>query len=196
MITLMSTYQDRLKSEELANMAEGVPHPSGAKFVGAEKCGECHSDAFDVWKNSKHAHAFESLDPQNELTGHERLKGINRSFDPECISCHVTGWDPKQYYRFQSGFINEEYAATDELKQAFTALRGTQCENCHGPGSLHIELIDNEESKETPGPGRKSVRVTVDQARDRTCNTCHDLDNSPKFDFDTYWPQVKHGLDE
>ena len=24
------------------------------------------------------------------------------------------------------------------------------------------------------------------------CLECHDLDNSPNFDFDTYWPQVEH----
>ena len=24
------------------------------------------------------------------------------------------------------------------------------------------------------------------------CLECHDLDNSPQFDFDTYWPQVEH----
>jgi len=25
---------------------------------------------------------------------------------------------------------------------------------------------------------------------------CHDLDNSPQFDFDTYWPQVEHSEDK
>ena len=24
------------------------------------------------------------------------------------------------------------------------------------------------------------------------CLECHDLDNSPQFDFDEYWPQVEH----
>ena len=24
------------------------------------------------------------------------------------------------------------------------------------------------------------------------CLECHDLDNSPKFDFDEYWPEVEH----
>jgi hypothetical protein len=24
------------------------------------------------------------------------------------------------------------------------------------------------------------------------CLECHDLDNSPQFEFDTYWPQVAH----
>jgi hypothetical protein len=28
------------------------------------------------------------------------------------------------------------------------------------------------------------------------CLECHDLDNSPEFDFDTYWPQVEHSEDE
>ena len=26
----------------------------------------------------------------------------------------------------------------------------------------------------------------------QNCMQCHDLDNSPDFDFQTYWPQVAH----
>ena len=28
------------------------------------------------------------------------------------------------------------------------------------------------------------------------CLECHDLDNSPQFDFDEYWPQVEHSEPE
>jgi hypothetical protein len=30
----------------------------------------------------------------------------------------------------------------------------------------------------------------------KMCMECHDLDNSPDFDFQLYWPEVEHyGLD-
>lgn len=198
MVQHMKLYQEQLKERELANVTDAIPHPSNAKFVGADTCGECHSSAFEEWEKSKHASAFLSLDPVNKGDGFERLKGIDRRFDPECISCHVTGWDPQDFYRYQSGFINEEFATTDDLKEMSNNLRGAQCESCHGPGSLHVDRIDQEDSlaKDAPAPGRESVRVSLEQARDHVCNRCHDLDNSPKFEFDEYWPKVIHGLDK
>jgi hypothetical protein len=43
---------------------------------------------------------------------------------------------------------------------------------------------------------RQQVRVSLEQARDQMCVKCHDIDNSPDFDFESYWEQVKHyGLD-
>ncbi len=142
MTQLMQSYQDRLRSEAVVKTDGTTPHHSGATFVGASKCGECHTTAFDIWKNTPHAHAFESLDPAFQRKGFERLRGVNKSFDPECIACHVTGWNPEEYLRFESGFINEEFAADDAEKQLQGLLAGNQCENCHGPGSRHVELIE------------------------------------------------------
>ncbi len=188
MVKLMEGYQERLKDEQIV-LADAIsaPHPSGATFVGADKCGECHSHAFDIWKDTKHAHALDSLDPIHKRTGFERLNGINRSFDPECLSCHVVGWDPQEYIRFRSGFLNEEFAADPAEKTLHKLLGGNQCENCHGPGSQHIADVDVD--AEDVG---KTVRVTYDQAENGMCEKCHDADNSPKFDFAKYWEQVKH----
>lgn len=192
MIALMQSYQDRLKDERIVLAEPAIPHSSGARFVGAEKCGECHTTAFAIWKDTPHAHALESLDPAHQRTGHERLHGVNRSYDPECLSCHVTGWQPQEYLRFTSGFLNEEFAATSDEKQLHTLLAGNQCENCHGPGSQHVELVEADNLEQA----RLSVRVTLEQARDHQCITCHDLDNSPDFDFDSYWKEVEHaGVD-
>ncbi|MDG1894325.1 MAG: multiheme c-type cytochrome [Fuerstiella sp.] len=189
MITLMQVYQQRLESEEIAlTDAVGAPHPSGATFVGADTCGTCHENAMDIWKETGHAHALESLDPDNNRDGHERLNGVKRTYDPECLACHVTGWDPHEYIRFQSGFLNKKFAADDDEKMLHKLMAGTQCENCHGPGSRHIELVEADDL----AAAAQEVRVTLEQARKNVCEKCHDLDNSPDFDFEEYWERVKH----
>jgi hypothetical protein len=192
MITLMQTYQDRLRDERLVVADNAVPHPSSAQFVGVDRCAECHTTAYEIWQDTPHAHALESLDPAHQRHGYERLNGVNRMFDPECLSCHVTGWDPQEYVRFAGGFLNEEFASSDDEKTLHQLLAGNQCENCHGPGSRHIELIEADELD----LARQQVRVSLEQARDQMCVKCHDIDNSPDFDFESYWEQVKHyGLD-
>ena len=41
------------------------------------------------------------------------------------------------------------------------------------------------------------LRYAIDAAKAvSNCLECHDLDNSPQFDFDSYWPQVEHGEEE
>ena len=174
MIEHMKFYQEMLKDSQLAETEPALQHPSGAKYVGAEKCGECHTKAFAKWSETGHASAFDSI--------REGRRGIPRMFDPECLSCHVTGWHPQQVLRYDSGYINEKMSAH---------LLGNQCENCHGPGSKHIELIENDDIE----AARKLVKVTQKQAQ-TFCYNCHDLDNSPHFVFDEYWPKVAHpGLD-
>ncbi len=187
MTDLMQRYQDRLKGDSVVTATDAVAHVSGATFVGANKCGECHTKAFDIWKATPHAHAFESLDPSQKREGHERLHGVLRTFDPECLSCHVTGWEPEQYVRFQSGFLNEEFASSDDEKLLQKLLSGNQCENCHGPGSRHIEWIESDTAAAV-----KEVKVSLQQAEEQACIQCHDGDNSPDFKFESYWDAVKH----
>jgi hypothetical protein len=188
MIEHMRTYQDRLRDERLAATELPIAHPSGATYVGAEKCGECHTAAFAKWEETPHSHAYESLEGPREG---QPDYGITRVFDAECLSCHVAGWDAQQVLRFESGFINEEFAANDAERELGRLLKGSQCESCHGPGSRHIELVDDD-----PEAARKEVRVTLEQAKKDLCYQCHDLDNSPNFDFDIYWKEIKHpGLD-
>lgn len=175
MLQLMRNYQDLLRDTNLAETEPALPHRSGDTYIGSERCGECHTQAFAKWKTTRHAHAFDSL-----RTGR---RGIPRVYDPECITCHVTGWDPQEVFRYQSGYLNEK--STGHLLHV-------GCESCHGPGSGHVEKIENDEIE----TARMLMRVTRAQAQNSLCNQCHDLDNSPHFDFDSYWEQVAHpGLD-
>ncbi len=188
MTDLMKTYQERLRDGQIVTADGPVGHPSGATFVGVAKCAECHTKAFAVWKETPHAHAFESLDPANKRPGFERLHDVARTFDPECISCHVTGWEPEEYVRFRGGFLNEEFAADESERLLQSLMAGNQCENCHGPGSRHIEQIEagNQEA------AAKEMKVSLEQAKNQTCGKCHDADNSPDFNFEKYWEDVKH----
>ncbi len=180
MRALMTAYQHQVKSLGFAGLGiRPAPHPLkevGGDFVGSQKCESCHEPSYRIWRKSSHAKAYQTLaelDPP-------------RQFDPECISCHVIGWHPTQYFPYEGGFSSLE--ETPHLKDV-------GCESCHGPGGNHVRA----EMKGTPQEQeqyRKALVVTKQEAHDGHCASCHDLDNSPDFDFDTYWPDVEHYEDQ
>jgi hypothetical protein len=71
--------------------------PRGHQFVGSAVCGECHTKAHAIWEKTPHQHATESIVHPKERSE------IPRHFDPECLSCHVTGWEPQKYVPFAGG---------------------------------------------------------------------------------------------
>jgi len=187
---LMKQYQQQLEDERIAESDELLlqNHPTGQKFVGAEKCGACHTKAFAKWKDTGHAVAFTTLKegPWHENRAEEKVGWIQRQYDPECLSCHVTGWHPQEMLRYGSGYLNEKTSPH---------LLGQQCENCHGPGGLHVSREEGGASKDELAEGRKMVRRTLEDAKKSMCIECHDPDNSPKFTpqrFNEFWEQVKH----
>lgn len=195
----MRDYQDRLKAERIVLSEPPLSHPSGAEFVGARKCGECHTKAYAKWKTTKHAHAFESLSRGRE--GQEE-NWISRQFDSECLACHVTGWEPQESLRFETGFVNEEFLDDEAEKAHSRLLQGQQCENCHGPGSMHVELeslwksdagrFRDPAENDRLVKARAAMKLNRNTAERTTCLDCHDLDNSPNFEFEKYWSEVQH----
>lgn len=81
-------------------------------YVGENACKSCHTAEHTLYKKTRHAKAFSTL---------ER---VNKAFDPECIACHSVGFDKK------GGFIDVE--STKHLKNV-------QCESCHGAGREHAK---------------------------------------------------------
>lgn len=170
------------------------PHPTGAQYVGAAKCGECHKKAYQKWKidsedEPHHSRAFKSLVIGRK--GQEE-NWISRIHDPECLACHVTGWDPQEVFPYDSGFISQEKTPL---------LTAQQCENCHGPGSRHVEIeelwakdrkaADNDQLIAE----RKAMKLTTEIAKERLCIRCHDPENSPNYSrdaFDKFWEKIKH----
>jgi hypothetical protein len=166
---------DFQKMLEQAGVVETFPRhayvggPPGATFIGAEACKSCHPNTFAKWSTTAHARAFEDIvvDPKGKRSDHQ--------FDAECISCHTTGF---------------EYTSGWKSAEATPYLKGNQCENCHGPASKHAAEPDNSDF-------RKAIARTAALAdKNGLCLRCHDEDNSPHFEFATYWGKIAHkGLD-
>ncbi|HST20511.1 MAG TPA: multiheme c-type cytochrome, partial [Blastocatellia bacterium] len=56
-------------------------------------------------------------------------------------------------------------------------LANVQCEACHGPGRAHIAA---------PAKGYGVMATPAG------CMQCHTQSNSPDFNFEAYWPKIKH----
>jgi hypothetical protein len=189
MIKLLADYQAELEQVGLRELgATEIPHESGHGFVGTAKCGECHAKALAIWEKTPHAHALDSLQKPPKEAVSARTK-IPRHHDPECLSCHVTGWNAEKFYPYKSGYLGLE-------KTPHLAHNG--CENCHGPGSAHVAAESGE--KGLPEAELQKIR---DQMKlplsgglaQRRCEKCHDGDNDPNFSdktFADYWKKVEH----
>jgi hypothetical protein len=148
-----------------------IAHP-GAAYVGSDKCKRCHTDAYEVWQNHPHSHAYKTLV--------DAKRPALRQFDGECIVCHTVG------FQYLTGFRNE---------QATPKLLNVGCESCHGPASLHAQNPDDEKLREAlnpwklrPGEDAQKLALRIETT---VCLKCHDLDNSVNFKFDKYWFEKK-----
>ena len=146
----IAAYNADLKRINLAAAGDVPPLPEGQLgYAGGAECVDCHEEAQQVWKATPHARAWQTL------------VDAGKTFDAECVSCHVTGW-------LQPG--GSALGHTDRL-------RDVQCEVCHGPGAAHVEVGGDEDSirRETP---------------EAVCQKCHNAHHSPKFDYATYLPKL------
>ena len=92
------------------------------------------------------------------------LRDKGAHVDPACQRCHTTG------YGQPAGFTSAGRSA-DRV--------AVGCESCHGPSQGHVD--DSE-----------IQTAFFSQAKHR-CVGCHDRENSPEFDFDEYWEEIRHG---
>jgi hypothetical protein len=111
-VKLFQSYDMEIANKERARVRASVPSGEHIKnrFAGGEDCRSCHTDIYDHWGDTRHAHAFSTLE------------GQNRQYDRDCTPCHVTG-----FYEI-GGFLSEEETP------GFT---NVQCEACHGNSSAH-----------------------------------------------------------
>jgi hypothetical protein len=149
MLALLEAYQQMLRAERLLESYPRSEYGGGA-FTGNQKCKRCHSLPSWRYKKDKHARAFDAIVEKHH------------DYDPECVRCHTVG------FGYVSGFIWPE--TTPDLTHV-------GCEDCHGPGSEHIE---------------QPMKGEYGKVAKETCESCHNIENSPKFVYDEYLKQIKH----
>lgn len=149
LIPLVEAYDQKLAMLNVAHAPTPPPPAEGNAFIGGSACVDCHEEAQQVWETTPHARAWQTL------------VDANKTFDAECVSCHVTGW-------LQPGGVSLK-----DLRN----LKDVQCEACHGPSERHVDVGGDEAS-------------VILRSTEAMCKTCHNEHHSPKFDFDTYLPKV------
>ncbi len=122
-----------------------------ASYVGSEICENCHDQAQEFWQGTLHAKAWKTLED------------LGKEFNFDCIGCHVTGFEKPGGSNI---FYNEP-------------LRDVQCEQCHGPGSLHIDA---------KGEAKRSTIVLSPE--ESVCGQCHTKEHSDTFEFQAYLRDV------
>ena len=91
--------------------------------------------------------------------------------DPDCLRCHVTGLDLPDGFQRRSADAPQMH------------LGQVGCESCHGRGSVHVA----ERLAGRPASG------SLQPVTPATCQRCHDSENSPQFEYATYWERIRHG---
>lgn len=147
----LEEYKRQVQSEHLLDLE--IKRSSRVGFVGTDMCQSCHTEQHRDWLlKQDHARAFATLQIQNY------------DQDPECVKCHVVGYD------FVEGFRNSE--ESDYLLHV-------GCESCHGAGADHAFSPE-----EFPKYGKTDG--------EKTCVVCHTKDHSADFKYNMYKQKIKH----
>jgi len=140
------------------------------KYVGAAACKICHQTEAQgkihaTWLATPHAKAFDTLGEANQK-------------NEKCLACHTTG-----------------HGKALAAGKTAEALRGVQCEACHGPGSAYKEMAVMKSKAE-------SLKKGLIEPGEKVCAACHAPDPpkecwggkeaAPKFDFAAAYKKIEH----
>lgn len=109
-----------------------------------------------------HSDDYKSYSTTAHSRAWQTLVEKGQESNPECVGCHVVG------FNHVNGF---DRATSDHGRNA---LFNVQCEACHGTGTEHAR------------DGRWAATAKA------SCTTCHTPENSPDFDYASYWARVAH----
>ncbi len=112
-----------------------------------------------------------------------------------CAPCHSSAqkaWSASGHARAHATLVAEKHDLDPECMSChvvgldrtsgFTSMAKTPhlkdvgCESCHGPAARHV----------------KNPKTPLQKVGSDGCISCHNPENSPKFDFAKYWARVKH----
>ncbi len=119
----LERYLDQLEREDFTpdetGLVQALPGDTPAEYriAGSASCLECHPKDDELWKPSRHAHAWSDL------------KQTGRHVDSYCQQCHTTG------YGLPGGFVSAGRSG-DRVDVG--------CESCHGPSQAHVENPDRQ----------------------------------------------------
>ena len=131
-------------------------------YVGRTACAECHNEIYQEYMKSKHAFAVTSL------------VDIGESRNGLCLPCHTTGFGEVTGFSMVS--------RTDNLDSV-------GCEQCHGPGEVHIQIMNG---AKLTGPTRGLNGFGVRPVTEDVCRRCHMENTDPDFDFSTRIDAIQH----
>ena len=104
----------------------------GTRFLGAERCGQCHKEEYKIWKEGKHSNAFNALPKgkRNDLTCLWcHATDVRENFNSfkhrgvQCEACHGVG------YQASLGNIGKDFIA--EHKKRLKKPTEETCRDCH-----------------------------------------------------------------
>lgn len=149
----------------------------------------------DILQLYRDAVAFEGLLEKTLATGAavDRYAG-----DESCQACHRSAhatWVKSGHSRAWKTLTDQGddkdpecvrchvvgFAEVGGFDPSVPAPVNVQCESCHGPSAKHAEEL---------------TKTPLSKPTEAACLKCHDLENSPAFKFETYWPRIAHGLDK
>lgn len=109
-----------------------------------------------------HGQAVEKWGKSMHAVAFRTLEREGHDADPDCVKCHTVGLDS------ESGFRS---------RKATPLFANVGCESCHGPSRDHA---------------RQPKKIRLPAVGEASCKPCHTPDNSPRFDYRTYWQKVLH----
>jgi 2',3'-cyclic-nucleotide 2'-phosphodiesterase (5'-nucleotidase family) len=112
MTLLYDAYNAEVEELFMATLSAKRKQKQNQVYATEQTCLTCHAKEHALWSKTGHSRAYAALEE------------VNKSFDPECLACHTTGFGKP------GGFISEIDTAN---------LKNVQCEMCHGARLEHIQ---------------------------------------------------------
>ncbi len=151
--------------------ATPVSYPDG-------QCGLCHVSNTTSWMETGHATMFE-----------EAIDGLKSShYNESCIDCHTVGWDTTAVnggfddvqadlgWTFPDSLFVGNWADITTNFAPLATKSNIQCENCHGPGSLHLA-------------DKTKIDISLEAG---TCGRCHEDGHYHRRN--TMWKSSGHAI--
>lgn len=160
---LVTDYRERIRHTELAVDSPGSDDHD--RIPGVEAAARyVGSESCQACHAGDHAGWADS----GHAHAFDTLVAVGAEADPRCIGCHTVGFgEPTGYHRSTGP----------------GPLAGVGCESCHGPGSVHV-------AERSSG---REPRFRFRPLGAADCRKCHYGEFSRPFDWDRFWPEIRHG---